>query len=88
MNIKIFQLILSILILVLSGSISKVYADTLNPCEYMNINANTMNNLDTGADDNFERIKQQNNKQMVIACQEYEIKLLNEAKSDLNRDNY
>lgn len=64
------------------------YADIMNPCEYANMEANNLNQLDTGNDPNFERIKQQNNQELVRACQEYEIKALRNAKSDLDRDNY
>jgi len=60
----------------------------MNPCEYMNQNANTIQRLDVGNDPNAREIVQQNNLEMVRACQEYEIKLLNNAKNDLNRDNY
>lgn len=61
---------------------------SMNPCEYMNANANIANKLDTGDDPNFDRIKQMKNRELVIACQEYEIKALEQAKNDLNRDNY
>lgn len=64
------------------------YASSLNPCEYMNLNTQAMNKLDTGDDPNFERIKQQNNQEMIRRCQELEIKALEEMRNDLNRDNY
>lgn len=83
-----FQILGTIGVLVLVIGLNKARADVINPCEYMNITANSMNQLDTGNDPNFERIKQQNNQAIVRACQEYEIKKLDEAKSDLNRDNY
>lgn len=57
-------------------------AGTMNPCEYMNAQVDTINRLDTGNDDNFERMKQRNNQQMVLACQEYEIKRLQIQKID------
>jgi len=63
-------------------------ASIINPCEYMNMNSEKMNHMDVGHDENFERIKQQNNQELIRACQEYEIKLLNEAKSSLDRNNY
>lgn len=81
MKIIIFyqRLIFVILMLMLLLGLSfKVRADTINPCEYMNLNATAMNKLDTGNDENFERIKQQNNRDMIIACQQYEIKQLRE----------
>lgn len=52
---------------------SNGHASTLNPCEYMNLYADQAAKLDTGNDPNFERIKQQNNQEMVRSCQEYEI---------------
>lgn len=63
-------------------------ASTLNPCEYMNINAEKMNQLDTGDDENFRRIVQQKNREMIIACQDYQIKQLQQRTADWNRDNY
>ena len=69
-------------------AISEARAGTLNPCEYVNVMNTNMNQLDTGKDDNFERRKQENNQQLVLACQEYEIKLMQYEKNDLNRDNY
>lgn len=85
-----------LLILILGYSlVSASYGDVLveanqsvNPCEYINTVATNTNQLDTGDDENFERIKQQRNREMVLACQDYEIKRLREAKSDLDRDNY
>ncbi len=47
-----------------------------NPCEYVNTVANNANKLDVGDDANFERIKQQNNKDMIRECQELVIKQL------------
>lgn len=54
---------------------------TTNPCEYMNVQATQMNKLDTGDDANFERIKQQNNRDLIRACQEYQIQVLRTAQS-------
>lgn len=82
-------MLLCLLALSLSTCLSTyTYASGMNPCEYMNMNAQEANKLDVGNDPNFTRIQQQNNRDLIRACQEYEIKLLNEAKGDLNRDNY
>lgn len=54
----------------------------------MNLNADRMYKLDTGDDDNFRRIVQQKNQDLVRACLDYETKLLETRRSDLNRDNY
>lgn len=64
------------------------HANTINPCEYVNITANNAEHLNTGDDPNFIRIMQQNNRNMILACQEYQIKLYEQRKADLNRDNY
>lgn len=64
------------------------YADQFNPCEYMNMNSNVMNKLDVGDDENFRRIVQQKNQEMVRACLDYETKLMQTQHDDLNRDNY
>lgn len=77
-----------ILILVLLLFSFKVCAGTFNPCEYVNLNADRMYKLDTGDDDNFRRIVQQKNQDLVRACLDYETKLLDTRRSDLNRDNY
>ncbi len=63
-------------------------ADNMNPCEYLNMTNNAEHQLDTGNDENFERIKQQRNREIIIACQDYQIKLLETKRNDLNRDNY
>lgn len=52
------------------------YADSTNPCEFMNLNSDPYTQIDTGNDPNFERIKQQNNQQLVRECQEYQINKL------------
>lgn len=63
-------------------------ADTLNPCEYMNINAEQANKLDVGDDPNWTRIVQQKNRDMIRACLDYQQKALEERTNDLNRDNF
>lgn len=83
-----YCLVVIICIYTIIGIVTLVHADTLNPCEYMNVNSERMNQLDTGVDENFERIKQQNNREMVMNCQEYEISRIRAARSDLGRDNY
>ena len=62
---------------------SRASADTYNPCEYMNRNANAEHKLDVGDDPNFTRISQQNNREIIRACQEYEIKVLRTARMDI-----
>jgi len=74
--------------LILGFIFTNVHASTINPCEYINLTISNSDKLDVGNDENFERIKQQNNKDMIRACQEYQIKLLDTMKGDLNRDNY
>jgi len=66
----------------------QVRADMLNPCSYLNVSNDRGNQLDVGNDPNFERIKQQNNRQIVIACQQLQIKQLEQRRNDWNRDNY
>lgn len=55
-----------------------------SPCDHLP----TYNQVDVGADPNFERIVQQNNRELIVACQQYQIKLYENAKNDINRDNY
>lgn len=82
------EALMGILIILVLGWCARSFADTLNPCEYSNVYMTTQNQLDTAPDPNFERIKQQNNQKLIIACQEYYIKKLNTQTNDLNRDNY
>lgn len=80
-----------ILILILSLGVvvaGQTKAGTMNPCEYMNYNAEQANKLDTGDDDNFRRIVQQKNQELVRACLDYQTKLLEQQRNDLNRDNF
>jgi hypothetical protein len=63
---------------------TNINADTLNPCEYMNINGTTANKLDTGQDENFERIKQHNNRELIMECQRYEIARIRAANPSPN----
>lgn len=70
---------------------SPTFADNLNPCEYMNMTANAAQRLDIGPREdsvNFRRQYEDNNREMILACQRYQIKMLEQQKADLNRDNY
>lgn len=51
-------------------------------CEYANTMMLNYSRLDTGNDPNFERIKQQNNRQIIIACQEELIKKIRNSTRD------
>ncbi len=74
--------ILILLLFVLAVTASSAHAN-MNPCEYMNMNANAEHKLDTGNDPNFTRIVQQNNQELIRACQEYEISRLRMERSDI-----
>jgi hypothetical protein len=53
-----------------------------NPCEYIDQRIRGMQSqMDTGDDPNFTRIVQQKNQDIIIACQDYEIARLREAKN-------
>lgn len=60
-----------------------VHAGTFNPCEYANLSGSSFEHLDTGHDSNFERQKQWNNQQLVLACQQYQLRLLENAKENV-----
>lgn len=65
-----------------------VNAQVLNPCQYVEFNKSMFDKIDTGNDENFKRIMQQKNQEMVRACVDYETKSLENARNNINRDNY
>lgn len=76
----------TIIMMILLGISTQSFAGTLNPCEYMNVNAEKMSQLDTGNDASFRAQMQYRNREMVTACQDYQIKVLNNMKNNINKD--
>lgn len=72
-----------LLTLMITSFLGTAYADQMNPCEYMNLNAEAARKLDVGNDENYQRIVQQNNREIVRACQEYQISKLREQKANV-----
>ena len=65
------------------------YADTVNPCEYMNIAIYKEQQLDVGNDPNFKTIMQRKNQELIRECQQWQIdKLRRMQHEEQDREQY
>lgn len=71
MEVYIMKNLLLLVILLFISRLS--IADTVNPCEYMNMQIYNEQSLDVGNDPNFIRIMEHNNQQLILECQQYQI---------------